>query len=129
MRCDNISKAFETMLDALSRSAYGEEYLNDVDIDAAEEELAFIEACDCNGWIDAKDRMPEDDLEPNSKRCEIRVLVCTAGRRGSVKKVSRTCYSWGPNNKTPVKERKWYWSRDIGNVTHWMPLPEPPKEK
>ena len=81
-----------------------------------------------NEWISVKDRMPEDDLPEESKRCDIAVLVCTAGRRSSVKKVTRTCYGYDKYMKTPVHTRRWYWARDILHVTHWMPLPEPPEE-
>ena len=67
-----------------------------------------------NQWISVKDRLPESqDIEDE---CNYYCLIYT--RNG----VSRAMYcngEWYTN----------YTSKVFINVTHWMPLPNPPKEK
>ena len=79
-------------------------------------------------WISVKDRLPEDDLPEDSKRIDIRVLVCTAGKPSSVKKLTRSSYNYSLNHEVLAREKEWFWCRDARNITHWMPLPEVPKE-
>ncbi len=76
------------------------------------------------GWISVEDRLPEDDLPEDSKRQRVTVLVCVNGKTVSL--ASRIVKS--PVYKT-VHERIWAWSKDKSHVTHWMPLPKPPKEE
>lgn len=80
------------------------------------------------GWISVKERLPED-LPENEGR---KVIPCIVALK--------SCY---PNGKATIQKRQrqatydydnnlngWEWSR-IGKsrVTHWMPLPEAPKEE
>ena len=69
-------------------------------------ENAHCNSCKkCNGWIPVTERLPEDRNE---------VLVHTT------KKVSKARFGDG----------RWHGSGGCWmNVTHWMPLPEPPKEE
>jgi hypothetical protein len=65
-------------------------------------------------WISCKDRMPE---------IEVRVLACTC--QGRVWMVAR--------RKPNKNQRGGPWVTDFGiydepMFTHWMPLPDPPKE-
>ena len=62
-------------------------------------------------WISVEDRLPEDDQD---------VLVCVN------KNTIDTGYcSFGYDPSV----RNWYAYASVSNnVTHWMPLPEPPKE-
>ena len=76
-------------------------------------------------WIPVTERLPEDDLPTQTERVQIRCLVFT--NKGSVKTCSRQrCRTkrngvWGYT--------AWEWSKaDFAKPTHWMPLPEPPKE-
>lgn len=73
-------------------------------------------------WISVKDRMPEDGLPTNTKRKMIRCLVATD--KGTVKPCVRQ--RW----KMPGGEIvEWQWNKDLfATPTHWMLLPEPPKE-
>ena len=54
-------------------------------------------------WISVKDRLPE----PNQK-----VLAYRADSKGTYEEY-RLCFGWALK----------------GAITHWMPLPEPPKEE
>lgn len=79
-------------------------------------------------WISVKERLPED-LPENTGRKTISCIVAL-----------KSCY---PNGKHTIQKRQrqwiphydgsfvgWEWSRIGANrVTHWMPLPEPPKEE
>lgn len=58
-------------------------------------------------WVSVKERMPEPDKE---------VLVCTQSKNGS-----RNV------DKGYVLGGRWV-HRGTAEVTHWMPLPQPPKE-
>jgi len=62
-----------------------------------------------NGWISVKKKLPEEGTD---------VLV-TDGVACMVAKLdnTKTFYFWSNNS---------FWSND--EVTHWMPLPEPPKD-
>jgi hypothetical protein len=56
-------------------------------------------------WIDVKDRMPEDD----------EIVLCFNERvRPDLTDAWTVRRSWGPGFS-------------LGYATHWMPLPEPPK--
>lgn len=69
------------------------------------------------------EKLPEDDLPPNSDRVSIKVLTVTKhGKRRFVRELTRQRREWRG------VMRPWCWSRDAIGVTHWMPLPEPPKE-
>jgi len=60
-------------------------------------------------WISVKDRLPKN-FEP--------VIVCRRGKDGTiVEQGFKDAGSWWKVYGTRTK-----------NVTHWMPLPEPPEE-
>ena len=78
-----------------------------------------------NEWISVKDRLPEDDL--NIKKCingEHFGFLTVLVYNGVVKQSNRF-YSKASRFGLPETEG-WEWSSS--NVTHWMPLPEPPEE-
>ena len=65
------------------------------------------------GWISVKDRLPEDGQK---------VLVCGT-RKGMQVGVFRGLMH-------PFDAMGWWWKKDTRlDVTHWMPLPEPPEEE
>ena len=72
-------------------------------------------------WIPVTERLPEDDLPQDSKAKQIKVLVAYM-RNGNW--VVRTNLR---------KKGQWYkkpdeWSWSVSDpISHWMPLPEPPK--
>jgi hypothetical protein len=74
-------------------------------------------------WIPVSERLPEDDLPKDSKSKQIKVLVAYM-RNGNW--VIRT--NLRKKGKWHRRPDEWDWSVS-DPITHWMPLPEPPKEK
>ena len=70
-------------------------------------------------WISVKDRLPEELLK-GTKRKEIKVLVAIKNKRGWTVRSQLRVLDWF--------EKNWMWKYSAGEVTHWMPLPKPPKE-
>jgi hypothetical protein len=69
------------------------------------------------GWISVKDRLPID--KNKIKTYELREVIVF--RNGYV---SFEVFQAGPSPKP------WgYFNDDSGEITHWQPLPEPPKDK
>ena len=78
-------------------------------------------------WIPVTERLPEDVY--GKDREQIVVLVCT--KSGKVSQCARMadyeCIADETLTKVEwVKNGKFYWSKNKA-VTHWMPMPEPPK--
>lgn len=87
------------------------------------------------GWISVKDKLPEDDQE---------VILCTRetetyGKHREKKKIYKNIYigyfdgyewltSYCHGCEYIFKMNEKYPNETI-EVTHWMPLPEPPKEE
>ena len=61
-------------------------------------------------WISVKDRLPDHKTQ------------CIG--------YFEVAYSYGFNiNEVFYNDGRWFWDLDsIENITHWMPLPEPPKQ-
>lgn len=80
-------------------------------------------------WISVEDRLPEDVY--GKDREQITVLVYTEGKK--VSQCSR-CAEYKLIEREPLdrdvfrRTGKFYWNKSK-RVTHWMPLPEPPKMK
>lgn len=77
-----------------------------------------------NKWIDVNERLPElEKISLNTKRRpkSVRVLCACKQRSGKVL-VKEGYYELWSNNPC------WRIPGSIDSVTHWMPLPEPPKE-
>ena len=72
-------------------------------------------------WISVDDRLPEDLPENQGKK----VINCIVAHKpySNGKLVSQF-----RQRKLDNWDNKWYWSKIGGcTVTHWMPLPQPPK--
>lgn len=62
---------------------------------------------------------------PIGRRKQIQVLICTqSGRIGTASRVRK--FDYRINNWYETENFEWNKSK---LVTHWMPLPEPPKEE
>ena len=73
-------------------------------------------------WIPVTERLPEDDLPKDTKKKMIRCLVYTD--KGTVKPCVRQRWEHFNGQLVP-----WQWNKDtFAKPTHWMPLPQPPKE-
>lgn len=77
------------------------------------EEQPTIEAEPDNGWIPVRDRLPDD---------KERYLICIEGGRDEI------AYYQPVGDKFSNYEPFWQGSScRFTSVTHWQPLPEPPK--
>ena len=74
-------------------------------------------------WIPVTERLPE---LPDENYCSITVLAATTGANSSFPAIYRRGIVRGKR----VERLKYCWDRvyDGPAITHWMPLPEPPKE-
>ena len=75
-------------------------------------------------WISVEDRLPEDCLPKSSKLKQIKVLV-------AIKAINGYCVRSEMRMKNKYYEEKdiWSWGKFAqGQITHWQPLPKPPKE-
>lgn len=107
--------------------------VQDKDIEAFNRDISVVRSAIANGvtvqkWIPVTERLPEDVYGKN--RDKIAVLVCT--KSGNVSQCVRCadCVLIADETFSRVewiKNGKFYWSKGK-DVTHWMPLPEPPKE-
>lgn len=69
-------------------------------------------------WIPCSEKMPEDCLSERETPTRVQIrCILSSGKR--VFFGSRTRYG---------TYKKWFWNRG-SNITHWMPLPQPPKEE
>jgi hypothetical protein len=82
----------------------------DVIVEQCIEKEPTIETEPVNGWISVKDRLPEDDVS---------ILICSTR-----KTISKATYSSDMGRYYIADSDLWYNELDI---THWQPLPEPPK--
>ena len=66
-------------------------------------------------WISASERLPEPETDVLTfcYGC-IDILTYRYNKRGNV------CFMF--------RDECGYWKETFGEITHWMPLPEPPKE-
>ena len=76
-------------------------------------------------WISVKNRLPNADKTKNVHE-QVTVIVCRNGRVSPMEYErtvvrGKTVYRW-----------RYAWDRlcdDADSITHWMPLPEPPKQE
>ena len=73
-------------------------------------------------WIPVTERLPEHDLPKGSKVKQIKVLVAykTNSRWVTRTQIRAKGYWYGEPDR-------WSWVKTSDPITHWMPLPEPPK--
>ena len=76
-----------------------------------------MEALERTRWIPCSERLPESDLE---------VLVIASGKVGNITLVNSVEIGDFDRDEGWILEMWPEW--EDPNVTHWMPLPEPPEE-
>lgn len=80
-----------------------------------------------NEWVSVEERLPESDLPKNSTKLQIKVLVAIRAKNGYTVRTQnriRQEKSWMSGGGFT----DWYWRYSAGEVTHWMPIPQSPKE-
>jgi hypothetical protein len=81
-------------------------------------------------WIPVTERLPEDDISvPKHKSMNLTfatVLVC-GGVKGVTIANRLNVEPTGYPHLDKLATNGWEWSNGSEDVTHWMPLPEPPK--
>lgn len=75
-------------------------------------------------WIPVEERLPEDYLPKNSMVKQIKVLTALKSSNGAITVRSQMRYRMTWYTSAP-----WAWKCSGSEITHWMPLPEPPKEE
>lgn len=79
-------------------------------------------------WISVEERLPEDDLPEGSEVKLIKVLVAIKAKNGvTVRTQTRHRRTLYDTRREPFFD--WEWRYSAGKVTHWMYMPEPPREE
>ena len=73
-------------------------------------------------WIDVKDRLPENDYGKHWKDRQYYLVVISPSGLMRVAKYGYKDKDWWIDSHDCVLTKERY-----NEVTHWMPLPEPPK--
>ena len=85
-----------------------------------------MNGCFIGKWISVKDRLPEEKINPVTMDFQNVICFCDFG--GDPRITDVRVYGYG----TPIGHKEthfWHGAKNMdGVVTHWMPLPEPPKE-
>lgn len=82
-------------------------------------------------WISVEERLPEDDerlkfYDDGHLRCTTVLAYTEYGR--TIPKNRLRVLSTGIEYLDKIATDGWVWASGSEEVTHWMPLPEPPKE-
>lgn len=79
-----------------------------------------------SAWISVEDRLPDIDLNAPGYDQNVRVLAAISSKHVREIRYERNAYAKTERGRAPR------WAETDGRlvhsaVTHWMPLPEPPK--
>ena len=84
-------------------------------------------------WVNVKDKLPENcknlrfHKEPHFEFTTVFAADVKSGSVG-VRNRIRRLYCEIEYLDKEIETTDWYWSRDAWQPTHWMPIPELPKE-
>lgn len=95
-----------------------DEYGYRIDSDLMEAHLMAAKALR-NGWIPMAQKKPEDDIPSSRKQVKVMTAIKQSNGTYIVRSQMRFKDTWYD---------RWCWKYSSGKVTHWMPLPESPKE-
>ena len=87
-----------------------------------ENQARYIESLGIQKWISVKDRLPENDYGKHWKERQYYLVYLGSGTM-RVAKYGFEEYDWWITCDDRVLTEKYQ-----AGVTHWIPLPEPPKE-
>lgn len=82
-----------------------------------------------NEWISVEDRLPIQDCEGRLPIRDCKVIVYVQKVRGGFMRKERFVTTAVFCMTMIDKHYFDFQGNDAGIVTHWMPIPEPPKEK
>lgn len=94
--------------------------MNVIELDALKTDRDF------GGWISVKEMLPEGKENPMTG--DFAEVICLYDSGGIPKRTDVRCYKFG--KRIWAEEGHFWHNGQIMDryVTHWMPLPEPPKE-
>jgi len=78
------------------------------------------------GWISVKDKLPEEKINPLTQ--DFQKVICYCDFGGEPKRTDIRTYGFGTRT---WESQPHFWDGQVvmdGVITHWMPLPEAPKE-
>ena len=78
------------------------------------------------GWISVKDRLPEKDGQYLVCLNQTRLMVVPFAK--TLEDVDRDVFKGRDEPGWFEWDTEWCWFYEVTNVTHWMPIPELPKE-
>lgn len=86
--------------------------------------VTFAKDTNVPSWIPVSERLPEDNLPRFSNVKQIKVLTALISDKGvrTVRSQMRYKDTWATGY-----QEIWKWKCSGSEITHWMPLPEPPK--
>ena len=95
--------------------------------------VTFADVPDTNvgKWIPVSESLPEDDervREHKDFRLSLRSVLIHDKERGVLIANRYKIVACGTVCLDELVTDGWVWSNNAQNVTHWMPMPEPPKE-
>ena len=80
-------------------------------------------------WISVKDGMPEDFIDHSKDVRQIKVLVAIKAKNGWTVRTQMRCKDVHSRFYGASPDIIWYWRHfSAGDITHWMSLPETPKD-
>lgn len=100
--------------------------LRQSDIDAA----PTLDYAPRQQWISVKERWPEDCIDQSKDVKQIKVMVAIKAKNGWTVRTQMRCKDVHSRFYGASPDIIWYWRHfSAGEITHWMPLPEQPKEE
>ena len=117
----------ERLLEILNKPIFPHEMVDPLEAVAdylLDNGVTFAKDINVPSWIPVSERLPEDNLPRFSNVKQIKVLTALISDKGvrTVRSQMRYKDTWATGHD------RWRWKYSGSEITHWMPLPEPPKE-